>query len=301
MPSGEQPSGAMTPAGTVQKVSDERQLPVSVARSVPHAALLTLRECLPFLTSPDSGLPLRFDQAAQHLRDPGGLGYPLRGPLPVLVPARLQAHFTDCLRLSPDCAADAFMQYFLLACIKQSGAVGDINAPVGDVHYQRHLFRMREFLRPASGRVLDVGCDDPLVGQALLPSAAMYVGLDPFCRRADPFRIVGFAEYLPFADASFQAVVFNTSLDHVLDWRRAIDEALRVIVPGGDLFIATLVWEAAAGLVTDAVHFHHFRDYEIFGALGGLEVTQQRRYDYKGNLHRHGLYLAVRKPSPSAT
>jgi SAM-dependent methyltransferase len=289
----------MTSAGAAQKVYDERQLAVSVARSAPHAALLTLPDCLPFLTSPDSGLALQFDRDAQRMRDPDGLSYPLRGPLPVLVPARLQAHFTDCLRLSPDNASDAFMQYFLLACIKQSGAFGDINAPVGDVHYQRHLFRMREFLRPASGRVLDVGCDDPLVGQALLPESAMYLGLDPFCRRGEPFRIVGFAEYLPFANASFQAVVFNTSLDHILDWRRAIDEALRVLVPGGDLFISTLVWESAAGLVTDAVHFHHFRDYEIFGALGGLEVTQQHRYDYKGNQHRHGLYVAVRKPSPS--
>jgi SAM-dependent methyltransferase len=90
-------------------------------------------------------------------------------------------------------------------------------------------------------------------------------------------------------------VVFNTSLDHIFDWRRAIDEARRVLVPGGCLYISTLIWTDRADLVTDAVHFHHFRDYEIFGVLGDWELVDERRYDYKGASHRHGLYLAARK------
>jgi ubiquinone/menaquinone biosynthesis C-methylase UbiE len=116
-----------------------------------------------------------------------------------------------------------------------------------------------------------------------------------------PFRVIGFGESLPFGDASFDCVMFNTSLDHILDWRRAIDEARRVLVSGGLLYICTLIWTDRADLVTDAVHFHHFRDYEIFGALKDWEPVDERRYDYKGASHRHGLYFSVRKPEQKRT
>lgn len=291
----------MTKPDVADWVRDERMLSVGQARSEPHAQCLTLEEALALLVSPDSGLPLALEHGASRLVDGESHRYPYHDPLPILVPKRLQQYFSDCLRVPPDCADDAFLQYFLLSCIKQSGQAGPVNASPEDIHYRRHLFRMRNLLRIAQGRVLDVGCDDPLVGCALLPPSTRYLGLDPFCRRREPFRIVGFAEFLPFANEVFQGVVFNTSLDHILDWRRAIDEALRVLVPGGDLFVSTLVWSAAAGLLSDAVHFHHFREYEILGALHGLQVTQELHYDYKGASHRHGLYLSIKKPSRPAT
>ena len=291
----------MSGTDRTQWIRDERMLSVDEARAAPHSCRLALSEIVELLASPDSGLPLRLDLATSCLLDETACRYPCRGPLPILIPERLQPFFAEGLDVPVDAAQDAFLQYFLLSSIKQSGHAGPANAPSGDVHYQRHLFRMRRFLRKARGLVLDVGCDDPLVGSALLPPESSYLGLDPFCHRSDPFRVVGFAEYLPFSDARFDAVLFNTSLDHVLDWRRAIEEALRVLKPGGDLHICTLVWHSAAGLINDAVHFHHFREYEILGALHGLEVTQALHYDYKGDGHRHGLYLSVKKPMCSAS
>lgn len=278
------------------RVRDERVLSRSDLLSRPHAVFANMPEILSALASPDSGLPLTVDKASGRLIDRVGNRYPFRGALPLLTPVRLQDYFSDCLSIPLFAADDAFFQYFLLSSIKQSGTAGAINASADDIHYQRHLFRMRDFLQSASGLVLDVGCDDPHVGAGLLPPSTKYVGLDPFCRRLEPFRIVGLGEYLPFLDEVVDCVVFNTSLDHILDWRRAVDEALRVLVPGGTLYVCTLVWTERAGLVSDAVHFHHFREYEIFGALSGLEIAQERRYDYKGNTHRSGLYLAVKKP-----
>lgn len=262
------------------------------------ARLISMEEVIPLLTSPDSCDALTFDVSREHLIDAQGVRYPIKGCLPLLIPCRLQKFYTDHLQIPQDEVIDAFMQYYFLSSIKQSGVVGAINAPASDVHYQRHLFRMRDCLNTAHGLVLDVGCDDPEIGAGLLPSGTAYVGLDPFCQRTDPFRVVGFGEQLPFADLSFDGVMFNTSLDHILDWRRAVDEAWRILAPGGQLFISTLVWSSKADLVTDSVHFHHFRDYEILGELqDGWLVEQESRYSYKDNTHRHGLYLSARKSS----
>jgi len=257
-----------------------------------HAKILGLGELLPMLASPDSGKRLDYDPKTQTLSD-GDLIYPIRdGSLPLLLPERLKEYFTDRLAVPFDAGLDSFMQYFLLASIKQSG---EINAASDDVHYQRHLFRLREFCRSCKGLVLDVGCDDPLIGSSLLPDGTQYVGLDPFCMRNEPFRLVGVGEFLPFQDASVDCIVFNTSLDHILDWRRALDEANRVLVPNGKLYICTLAWTDRAGLITDSVHFHHFREYEIFGALSNLNIGKVQRYDYKGDEHRYGLYIQADK------
>jgi len=101
---------------------------------------------------------------------------------------------------------------------------------------------VRAFARFAQleGRVLDVGC-----GPQELPSYAAgmpgeLVGIDPLMgRQPRGFGFVkGIAEYLPFADASFDRVLFATSIDHVLSPTLAVAEAMRVTRPDG----AVIVW-----------------------------------------------------------
>lgn len=272
---------------------DDGQVSTDELANRPHARALGLHDVLPLLISPDSGKALAFAEDEKALSD-GDRSYPLRSGFPVLLPHRLLAHYTDRLTVPlADYSDDAFMQYFLLATIKQSG---EINAQADDVHYKRHLHRLRNVVAEARGLVVDVGCDDAQIGASLFSTAVDYVGLDPFCTKGMPFRLIGLGEYLSIKDATADVVLFNTSLDHILDWRRAIDEAYRVLVPGGILYISTLAWTDKAGLVTDSVHFHHFREYEIFGALGSLRIEDVRRYDYKGNQYRHGLYVTARKP-----
>jgi len=86
-----------------------------------------------------------------------------------------------------------------------------------------------------AGRVLDVGC-----GPQELPSysGGEFFGIDPLAGGPRSFAFVqGIAEYLPFRDASFDRVLFATSLDHMLSPRRAIAEARRVLTQDGRLCI----------------------------------------------------------------
>jgi SAM-dependent methyltransferase len=91
-----------------------------------------------------------------------------------------------------------------------------------------------------SGTVLDIGC-----GTQALPTYApladcRFVGIDPLAgERERRFEFVqGLGEYLPFANATFDQALFATSLDHMLIPPRAVEEAARVIRPGG----AVSVW-----------------------------------------------------------
>ena len=274
-------------------LQDDRAAAPEEILAEPHARALGLDECLPLLASPDSGRALTL--ADGRLSD-GEHDYAMRGGLPILIPARLQPFFTDRLAVPFDHARAQFLQYFHLATVKQSG---DVNAPASSLPFHRHLARAREFFASCRGTVLDVGCDDPALSAALLPQAAAYLGLDPFCARAEPFRIVGVGEFLPFLPGSFDNVLFNTSLDHIMDWHLAIDEAVRVLRPGGSLYILSYVWTERADLLNDTVHFHHFRDYEILGKLeeAGLRVEEEKRYACpKGDTHRHELFVRAVRP-----
>lgn len=91
------------------------------------------------------------------------------------------------------------------------------------------------------GAVLDIGCGPQIHAPRYLEGDGIgpVIGLDPLPgapTREFPF-VIGIAEALPFADASFDGVVFCRSLDHVLDTASALRDAMRVLRPGGRLCI----------------------------------------------------------------
>lgn len=273
-------------------IKDERVITAEQLQDQPHAKILALAETIPFLASPDSGKPLRM-RADQSGLTNGDHNYPIVDGTPILYPANISKAFLgEGLQLKY--YDDPKLQYFLLSQIKQRG---EINAASTNVHYQRHLFRMREFLKDCLGTVLDVGCDNVDISAALFNEECRYIGLDPFSSSKSNFRVVGVGEFLPIRDESVDNVVFNTSLDHILDYHQALEEAERVLKPGGHIYLATLVWTANASLLNDAVHFHHFREYEILGALNGMYIEQAKCYQYKDDQHRHGLFIQVTKPA----
>ncbi|MDJ0942278.1 MAG: class I SAM-dependent methyltransferase [Kiloniellales bacterium] len=114
----------------------------------------------------------------------------------------------------------------------------------------KHSEMLRVELPLPGGRILDVGCGDGGLVRFLTREGAEVVGLESSeaqLRRAEAVARVGGESYLlgrgeelPFAERSFDAVVFSNSLHHVAPERmdRALSEAGRVLRPGGVLYVA---------------------------------------------------------------
>src|SRR3954447_23853811 len=133
----------------------------------------------------------------------------------------------------------------------------------------------RQFIEPLldaaaihpGAKVLDLCCGPGFVGGAALARGALVTGLDfspPMLAEAKArFPAIAFdqgdAEALPYADASFDAVVSNFGIHHVPRPKRAAAEAWRVLRPGGRFAFTT--WAApeeniAWRLLFDAIRAH---------------------------------------------
>jgi len=98
---------------------------------------------------------------------------------------------------------------------------------------------MRELLcrLPAKARVLDLGCGNGSFDVSGV--RAMVTGLDLEQGSSPPARFVrGDASTLPFAARTFDAVVSNHSLEHVVDLAGCLAEISRVLRPTGSLYVA---------------------------------------------------------------
>jgi SAM-dependent methyltransferase len=95
----------------------------------------------------------------------------------------------------------------------------------------RVLAAMLARLVPADGRVLDVGCGDGLIArqvQDIRPDVSI-LGVDVLIRPATFIAVTQFdGERLPFADDTFDAVMFVDVLHHADDPAALLGEAVRV-------------------------------------------------------------------------
>jgi len=100
--------------------------------------------------------------------------------------------------------------------------------------------------------VLDVGCNAGT--QSRFWADHRYVGIDinePLVRLAQQRAVaeassarfeVGSATALPFADASFDVCLLPELLEHIGDWQACLNEATRVLRPGGTVYVSTSSW-----------------------------------------------------------
>ncbi len=96
--------------------------------------------------------------------------------------------------------------------------------------------------------VLDLGCGEGRFSRLLRCHAIRCTGIDPTpallsaarARDPDGTYLEADAEFLPFADKSFDLVVSYLTLIDIPDFAAAIAESARVLSPGGRLLIANL-------------------------------------------------------------
>ena len=109
--------------------------------------------------------------------------------------------------------------------------------------------------KPASNlHVADIGCGTGTQSQLWAQIGHRAHGLDvngPLIeiarRRAIDAGLaisfdIGSATELPYPDASMDVVLLPELLEHVAEWQRCLDEAIRILKPGGLLYLSTTNW-----------------------------------------------------------
>lgn len=174
---------------------------------------------------------------------------------------------------------------------------------------EQALRRIKAALAEAPvGRVLEVACGPGIVAEAIAPLATELVCIDatPEMIALAKVRLAktahnhvffqeAFAEALPFAADSFDAIVTRLSFHHFADLQAVFKEFYRVLRPQGRLIVADIITSAnveeaclhnALEQLRDPTHVHMFSHVELLNEFraGNFEVkateswVQQRTF-----------------------
>ena len=154
-------------------------------------------------------------------------------------------------------------------------------------------------LAPAGGRLLDLGCDDGLrtLAFAKAAHAAAASGVDLVPERVDQARSKGIDarvgdldEVLPFDAETFDAVVSNQVIEHVVDTDHFVAESSRVLRPGGLFVVSTenlASWHNVAALALGWQPFSLTNVTQMRAGLGNpLALHRPRRPGPRSWEHR---------------
>lgn len=153
-----------------------------------------------------------------------------------------------------------------------------------------------ELLDLDGGDVVDVGCGGGALVRALAERGARAIGVETSDGQLESARAqgggpgvsyaVGRAEALPLAAGSVDAVVFMRSLHHVpvAGHGAALSEALRVLRPGGALYVAEPLPEgdyfALTSMIEDELAVRTAAQRTLAAAgVAGFRAAASRRYD----------------------
>jgi SAM-dependent methyltransferase len=107
----------------------------------------------------------------------------------------------------------------------------------------RRLNLILEFVQLENRRILDVGCGIGMYVEKFRRFSSHVYGVDLDGEKVDeassrlPNISIAPAEKLPFEDGSFDVVMLHEVIEHVVDDRRAIEEAVRCADIGGHIII----------------------------------------------------------------
>jgi ubiquinone/menaquinone biosynthesis C-methylase UbiE len=185
----------------------------------------------------------------------------------------------------PDPRDEAFLRYWNNEVIDPTDPAAStwIDHCSNRVVQSRELVqRIRRHLDLKGCRALDVGCQTGALGIALSEAGARVTGIDvvDWLVKAGRMRsagwgvaqqwVVGQSERLPFGSTSFDLVTFVDVIEHVQDTNRCLAELVRMLKPGGILYLQGPNRFSPQWFFSDP-------HYELFGA-SVLPPALGRRY-----------------------
>ncbi|RLE65545.1 MAG: hypothetical protein DRJ38_03605 [Thermoprotei archaeon] len=148
-------------------------------------------------------------------------------------------------------------------------------------------FLQRMFERRGHLEILEVGCYKGMLVGWLLENFPKdkyswgYIGVDivePPDRRKDYQHLIMNAEALEFPANRFDVVIMVETLEHVVDYVRALREVYRVLRPGGCIFIQSVACNDPAA-TSDPTHFHVLHPKTLSNLLRWLGYTDIETYE----------------------
>jgi SAM-dependent methyltransferase len=160
------------------------------------------------------------------------------------------------------------------------------------------LSMLERLVDPRGREVVDIGCGAGALARALSGAGARVVALEVSEERLAPALagddgsgaryVVGRAQALPLEDAAVDVAVFMRTLHHVPveDMTQALNEARRVVRPGGTVYVAEPLSEgdfwALTSMIEDEFEARQAAQSALAQALDiGLEPVRTVEYDVR--------------------
>jgi len=123
--------------------------------------------------------------------------------------------------------------------------VEELNPKITSIHYLiltkiLRILKMNIEEKPRNKKdlnILDVGCGSKPYKELFNPYTRSYIGIDPYI--GVKAEICAPAEEIPLNDNSIDVIICTQALEHVRDYKKAINEMHRVLHSGGVLFLTT--------------------------------------------------------------
>jgi ubiquinone/menaquinone biosynthesis C-methylase UbiE len=112
-----------------------------------------------------------------------------------------------------------------------------------------HLYFLMQDIKQAienyaKGYILDVGCGNKPYEEWYKPITNQQIGCDVAQSNNNKVDVICLATNLSFADNTFDSILCNQVLEHVYDHRTMLQEAFRVLKPGGNIILTVpFAWE----------------------------------------------------------
>lgn len=138
-------------------------------------------------------------------------------------------------------------------------------APDCEIRINAPLYDLREVAR--GKQVVDIGCGHGRNRSVVESVGGTWTGVEPF--EGGQHTVIGDAENLPFADATFDVAVMHAVLEHIPDVGKAISEVSRVLRPGG-----VFVGYSAFMECFHEISYSHlsFKALEHYAAINGMQL-----------------------------
>ncbi|MBW2077893.1 MAG: methyltransferase domain-containing protein [Deltaproteobacteria bacterium] len=149
------------------------------------------------------------------------------------------------------------------------------------VAFARELASQFKTFIDVHGLTLDIGCGNGKyaggtygsIGHEYIDERNTIIGIDPLMSSEDRFPVVAaYGENIPFQDNIFDAVVISSVLDHLVDPKTVLNEAMRVLKPDGRAFIWSSVQEPG---YSNAYHMHTWTDESLLELVRSVFVINR--------------------------